>query len=432
MEQIFDFLEKNQFASGGFLLMILGAVAAYLRRLPWKIFAFAKRRLIFATEIPFTDPAFLWLKFWLNQQDFFRRRRSFILDTREAGVDAEGRRNLLFVPGDGTYVLRHKGRFLIVDFDREEMQNVVAASYGARIVAYKETIRLSCLGRQAGARAFMESILREAYDLVEAEELGKIRVHRPAADFSDWVFAALKKPRSAESLVLRDHLYEEIVTDVQEFRASADWYRDMGIPWRRGYLLYGEPGNGKSSLVVTLAGQFEMDVYMLDLSSPRVTDSALTQLVNSVPENSVLVIEDIDAAFAQREKTDGGGISFSGLLNALDGVASNEGRIVFMTTNHKERLDPALIRPGRADVHYEINNPTGEQIERLFLRFYPGSADLAREFASRIIESRPSMADLQEHFLNHRSSPMSALLSKDEYRRKTVGRFFSRNHSGGQ
>ena len=68
-------------------------------------------------------------------------------------------------------------------------------------------------------------------------------------------------------------------------------------------------------------------------------------------------------------------MTFSGFLNALDGVASGEERIVFMTTNHAERLDPALIRPGRVDLAELIDDARPEQARRLFLRFYAGEAD---------------------------------------------------------
>ena len=95
-------------------------------------------------------------------------------------------------------------------------------------------------------------------------------------------------------------------------------------------------------------------------------------------------------------------MSFSGLLNALDGVRSQEGRIVFMTTNHRERLDPALIRPGRCDIQIELQNATFNMVERLFLKFYPGEEQKASQFAKLIPESKISMAKLQGHFLKHR------------------------------
>ncbi len=410
MDTLLDLFEKNQFASGGFALMVLGALAAFARKLPYRLFLFARRRCIFTIELPFTDPAFGWLKFWLNGQEFFRRRRSYVIDARSGGTDERGEQELLFVPAEGTYLLRHQGRFLIVEFEREELKNAVATAYGARIVAHRETIRLSCLGRQARARRYIEGIILGARSMAEDAQQGKVTLHRPSADLAEWVFLALRSPREVASVVLRRGVLEAIAGDIREFREGAAWYRGMGIPWRRGYLLHGPPGNGKSSLVLTMAGLFELDVYLLDLSNPRLTDALLADLVNSLPEESILVIEDIDAIFVERDRSLEGGVSFSGLLNALDGVGSGEGRLLFMTTNHPERLDPALTRPGRADRHFAIGNPEAEQLERLFLRFFPENDEAAREFARRFLERGPSMAVAQEYLLAHRDSPGSALL----------------------
>ena len=93
-------------------------------------------------------------------------------------------------------------------------------------------------------------------------------------------------------------------------------------------------------------------------------DDGLNRTLNDAPARTIILLEDIDAIFVQREvvATDPNqdyhrrGVSFSGLLNALDGVRSQEGRILFMTTNHKEKLDPALLRPGRCDFHVLLNN----------------------------------------------------------------------------
>ena len=107
--------------------------------------------------------------------------------------------------------------------------------------------------------------------------------------------------------------------------------------------------------------------------------------MNDAPAKSIILLEDIDGIFVARESVtqsyDGRHVSFSGLLNALDGVRSQEGRILFMTTNHREKLDPALMRPGRADVHILLNNASNFQLTRLFLSFYPGEDQMAKSFS---------------------------------------------------
>lgn len=132
--------------------------------------------------------------------------------------------------------------------------------------------------------------------------------------------------------------------------------------------------------------------------------------LNDAPPQSIILLEDVDGIFNQREavidvdEEGNGGVSFSGLLNALDGVRSQEGRILFMTTNHPERLDPALVRPGRCDIQIELKNATSSMVERLFLKFFPGEEKKATEFSRLIPESKISMAKLQGHFLKYRNN----------------------------
>lgn len=96
-------------------------------------------------------------------------------------------------------------------------------------------------------------------------------------------------------------------------------------------------------------------------------------------------------------------------MNALDGVRSQEGRIIFMTTNHKEKLDPALLRPGRCDIHLELCNATFPMIKGLFLKFFPGQEEKADEMAKLLPEKKISMAKLQGHFLKNRLDASGAI-----------------------
>jgi len=123
--------------------------------------------------------------------------------------------------------------------------------------------------------------------------------------------------------------------------------------------------------VQAIAGALKLNLCYLNLSSGEIDDDSLNRLLSEAPERSIILLEDVDAMFKERSTMQTTKLSFSGFLNALDGVRSQEGQILFMTTNHKERLDPALLRPGRADVHVKLNYASEKQMIGLFTRFFP-------------------------------------------------------------
>lgn len=151
-----------------------------------------------------------------------------------------------------------------------------------------------------------------------------------------------------------------------------------------------------------------MDVCYLNLGSENLDDDSVNRALNDAPPRSIILLEDIDALFVGREavvKNTEKQISFSGLLNALDGVRAQEGRIIFMTTNHPEKLDPALMRPGRADFHALINYASYDQMRRMFLKFNPGMDELATKFARSLPDKKVGMAKLQGLFLMYKNQP---------------------------
>ncbi|UWR53664.1 AAA family ATPase [Phaeobacter inhibens] len=218
--------------------------------------------------------------------------------------------------------------------------------------------------------------------------------------------------RSINTVLVDDDRIEKVLDDMRWFYGASDWYAERGVPWRRGYLFYGPPGTGKSSLIRALASDQSLDIASLDIGRATLTDDDLREAMMCAPKGSLIAIEDVDAVFTQRE---GGekrsGVSFSGLLNAIDGVAAQEGRALVMTTNHKEKLDPALIRPGRADVHTELGLVAAAIARRLFERFFPGERDLAGVFEERLGHQKHSPAQIQGWLLANSADPETAALA---------------------
>ncbi|KAK9948552.1 hypothetical protein M0R45_004121 [Rubus argutus] len=176
-------------------------------------------------------------------------------------------------------------------------------------------------------------------------------------------FIDLKHPSTFGHTGYRTWLKRMIIDDLDRFVSRKEFYKKVGKAWKRGYLLYGPPGTGKSSLIAAMANRLKFDVYDLDLSRIN-NNNELRRILLSTSNRSILVIEDIDCSVEiqnrKEEKSQQSNtnlFTLSGLLNFIDGLWSScgDGRIIVFTTNHKDKLDPALLRPGRMDLHIHMS-----------------------------------------------------------------------------
>lgn len=228
---------------------------------------------------------------------------------------------------------------------------------------------------------------------------------------NEWSCVLYKKPRWFDSMVFDRSISEKLVEDVRDFLQSREWYARMNIPYRRGYLLHGPPGCGKTSFCHALASKLQLDICLLDLSDTNLSDSILAGLMRNAPLRSLVILEDVDSVLLipKNGEKRRSSVSFAGLLNAIDGILSQEGRIFIMTTNHIDMLDPALLRPGRCDVKIPFSKATHEQLATMFLRFFPEGQDNAIRFADSLPSGKLSMAQVQGHLLKHRHSESKAV-----------------------
>ncbi|XP_023642262.1 AAA-ATPase At1g43910 [Capsella rubella] len=199
---------------------------------------------------------------------------------------------------------------------------------------------------------------------------------------SAWEPAIFKHHTTFETLAMEPKLKTTIIEDLDAFAKGKDFFKGVGRAWKRGYLLYGPPGTGKSSMVAAIANHMNYNIYDLQIQSVR-DDGELRKILTATKNKSILLIEDIDCGtdvshrrqttkeedvkLQKDKKKDDFGISLSGLLNFVDGLWSScgEERIIIFTTNHKEMIDPALIRPGRMDVHILMDYCTPYVLKKL-------------------------------------------------------------------
>lgn len=323
-----------------------------------------------------------------------------------------------FIPSIGTHFFNYCGNWIRVERTREQQ------TLDLHMGIPWETVQLTAFGRD---KTIYFNILEEARQMALKEHEGKTIMY--TAMGSEWrQFGHPRKRRPVESVVLDVGVAERIIKDCKEFIDTPSWYSDRGIPYRRGYLLHGPPGCGKSSFITALAGELERGICVLNLSERGLTDDRLNHLLAVAPQQTIILLEDIDAAFISREESkevkaafEGlNRVTFSGLLNCLDGVASTEARILFMTTNYLERLDPALVRPGRVDVKEYIGWCTFEQVEQMFLKFYKTTGnvttDMARQFAEKVMEQKRNVspAQIQGFFMFHKNDPEKVIANVTE------------------
>jgi chaperone BCS1 len=229
-----------------------------------------------------------------------------------------------------------------------------------------------------------------------------------------WELLKKTPKRSIESVILPQEQKQDIIEDIKEFvsDATAQWYSDHGIPYKKVYLLHGDPGCGKSSFIGSIASHFNMNICFLQSNFKDMTDNFLIDLAHRVPVNSIMVMEDIDALFNNhRENDEAGNLTFSGVINMLDGLSCPFGQIIIMTTNYYEQLDHAMVRESRIDKVLEIKKPTKAEIIEIFKQFYPCFSSEANEFAEYFLPRKPSMASIQTVFVDYRRKGIEKLMN---------------------
>ncbi|KAI0118499.1 P-loop containing nucleoside triphosphate hydrolase protein [Hypoxylon sp. NC0597] len=319
-----------------------------------------------------------------------------------------------FSPAIGVHSFWWRGQYYRLQRKRESIFDEAGSG---QVFRDQEDIVISCLWRSPEP---IKQLLAHAKEQFYSGHQARTIVKRPST-FSRrypgrcaWHEVANRPVRDIKTVVLDEHQKLQVLADINEYLhpETPRWYANRGIPLRRGYLFHGPPGTGKTSLSFALAGIFGLDIHVISLLEPSLTEEDLNSLFASLPRRCIVLLEDIDTAGLRRSpsqlqpekdssstpdpakqskssardwkvsdlakalKKEGEdnktGISLSGLLNAIDGVASHEGRVLIMTTNSPEQLDDALIRPGRVDLQVGFTNATREQAKELFLTMYEG------------------------------------------------------------
>lgn len=258
-----------------------------------------------------------------------------------------------------------------------------------------------------------------------------------------WVDIQTLEPKSNSTII--GETSRDIFKDINSFQTELiDIYKTLDIPYKRGYLLYGPPGCGKTSIIKSIASYLKKNIYKITFNEYDLDDNDYKILFNETPVNSIILIEDVDpkllseGGFIEKSSTKSTSngnntettinkkrVSYNTLLDALDGINSNTGRITFITTNHPDKIGDALLRPGRIDRKFKLDYASNEDILEYFILFYTYFKidkkiinDLANEFIKQIRNyeygSKITIAELQQYLIQFTSNT-DKMLSNIKY-----------------
>lgn len=389
LTELWGALQANPILAGGIGTVAFGSLMYVVRSVPRWIGAAASRMLT--------------VELTLNSQSGLYRELLAVLSqyripwlSRNFTTDMNGR----IVAGYGQSIAVYRGRPVVF------RRNLIKDKF-----VLEEQLNLTLVSRDPQV---LTALIEEARKPVGGN---RIQVYVGGAA-GYWCHATTKRKRSLDTVFTNDAVKQNVVAKIDWFLANEDWYLRRGIPYKLVILLHGEPGTGKTSLVYGIASHYSRSLCSVG------SIVSVDRLLQQAPRDSFVVIEDIDmltvsreeakaangrptsaanaapqaAAPPNQEAADGHELNaLQALINALDGIGTPHGLILFITTNYRDRLDAALIRPGRVDCDIEVGRLDREQTEAMFVAFY---GEAAIEGYTRSAAFRPHTgADLQVLFM---------------------------------
>lgn len=307
----------------------------------------------------------------------------------------------------------------------------------------KYTLRVHKRDKERIVAPYMEHILKQAQDIKHNNRQRHLFTNGKGGGYLDsiyrstWDFVPFKHPSTFKTLAMDPETKAQIQADLQAFACGQDFYRKTGRAWKRGYLLHGPPGTGKSSLIGAMANFLRYDVYDLELTQVR-SNGDLRKMLLRTTSKSIIVIEDIDCSLdlansrgkklassssssstrkresksEEKDDTGSSAMTLSGLLNFTDGLWSccGEERIFVFTTNHVENLDPALLRPGRMDMHILMSYCMFPALKILAMNYLEmDEHHLFPKVKEIIDDAHVTPAEVSEVFMRNREEPEKAM-----------------------
>ncbi len=391
-----QFVKDNPIFAGITGSMLAGSILYVFKTLPLSVLKFLIRLVTVEVRIENSESSYYVVSTWLSNHKHNKISHRVRVSRKGKGNDKTG---FNFELDTGNHIIWHKGP-LWVYCSEFKLQN----DRGVR-----REIVLRILG-------FRQDKLRKL--LAEAEAVYTKNAHKELFYIDQngtWNKSGTEyEERSLDSIFMESSVKDSIVGHVDWFLKNQDFYKKNGIPYKTGILLHGIPGSGKTSLAKALGNHFNKKVYYMNLGSLS-DDYYLIQALSDVSDNSIVLLEDIDCVKKintesreiKKEGESNEGISLSGLLNGIDGIFSGSGKIFIMTTNHIEKLDTALIRPGRIDKRVEIGAMQPEQVVKMANAFFSSNQELVQYYKQKAY-STPLRApcDWQLEFIEKRQESM--------------------------
>ena len=391
-----SYASSNPIVAGAISLWGLTAFSYFARHIPYKIWRFTKKQSTTKLTIMSTSLAFHNFLEWYNHKGYDKRLRSFKISSGKWGTDSRAKKSI----GYGKHFFIYGLRPGFISLSQQENTNSDME---------RDEITITIFGRDS-------NIYDKMFGEVKNNDItlrNKFVVYKHMGE--NWGRVPNQRKRKIDTIFLNKGIKKKVFNFIDLFRNNENWYLDHGLSYQCGILLYGPPGCGKTSLVKSIASYYNYSLYILPASRLHKIYDAMSGL----EEHSIILIEDIDTddITKKRKKSnkkdkngdeDGRGFSLSNLsdiLNTIDGVISNHGRLLIATTNHIEKLDAALIRAGRFDLKVKLDYADLYTLKQFINNYYP-KFNIPENFK---LNEKITSSDIQAAILKNLDDPKNVL-----------------------